>query len=302
MAPEGTSVRGSLPERSRADRLSAGCAKEPPKVPDHDERVGDAVLELESGGQKRSYRLGMPSAGGPTEPAGVILNLHGSGSNAAQQTVYSQMAKRGIERGYVVVTPDANNGNWQLGPGADDDFLMALLDKVVGENCVDLDRVHAVGISLGSWKATATACGHPDRVASIVLVAEEVAPPNCAKPVVAFHGTADRVVPYGTGADEGVEVTGSNKVLPGVEVNMPAWAENAGCSPNKDIERIEPDVARWVFRDCPQGLEVQLYSIEGGGHTWPGSPVELPALGKTTRTVDATGIALDWFDAHPMKR
>lgn len=288
----------SSTEPATAVRSSAGCGSIPAVGPT-DDPVGDVPLELVSGGVTRRYRLAVPSRYDPAEPVGVVLDLHGSGSNADQQSVYSQLPARARDRGYLVVTPDGIDGIWELsGEGADDDFLMALLDDVERSYCIDLDRVHAVGISLGSWKATITACTHPDRFASLVLVAEEVAPAGCAMPVVAFHGTADAVVPYGDGADEGVVVNGPNAGLPGVDVNMATWAANGGCSPDARISRLEPDVEHRVYPDCHDGVDVELYSIDGGGHTWPGAPIDLPALGATTHTVDATGVALDWFDAH----
>lgn len=281
-------------------RASEGCGT-PPAVTATDDQIGDVALTFEIDGAERTYRLGVPATYDPEVPAPLVLNLHGATSNANQQSAYSQLSAKGTDRGYIVVTPDANAGMWQLaGTGTDDAFLTALLDDIAANYCIGLDRVHAAGISLGAWKASITACTHPDRFASIALVAEEVAPPDCAMPVVAFHGTADRVVPYGAGADEGIVVTNNNAALPGVEVNMPRWARQGGCSEEYEVERIEPDVEHWIFKDCPEGMDVELYSIKGGGHTWPGSPVALPG-NPTTTTIDATEIALDWFDAHPRR-
>jgi polyhydroxybutyrate depolymerase len=275
---------------------TAGCGAEPP-VTATDDPAGDVLLTFDGGDGPRDYRLAVPPGYDADGPAPVILNLHGAGSNAIQQSVYSGLPHRGAERGFLVVTPDAVGGRWELAAdGADDAFLTALLDQIEADFCVDPDRVHVAGISLGAWKASVTACAHPDRFASIALVAEEVAPAGCALSVVAFHGTADTVVPYGEGADDGVQVTGPNAGLPGVEVNMPAWAAGAGCSVEKDVERIEPDVDRWIYRDCAAGRGVELYRIEGAGHVWPGSPVQLAGANDT---VDATAIALDWFEAHP---
>lgn len=43
-----------------------------------------------------------------------------------------------------------------------------------------------------------------------------------------------------------------------------------------------------------------LYSILGGGHTWPGSPITLSTgtFGPTTEQIDATGLMLAFFDHH----
>jgi polyhydroxybutyrate depolymerase len=44
-----------------------------------------------------------------------------------------------------------------------------------------------------------------------------------------------------------------------------------------------------------------LYTVVGGGHTWPGSPVVLSAaaFGPTTRSVSATRLMLGFFGEHP---
>lgn len=281
---------------SGAKSGSTGCGRRPPVTATRD-AVGDVPLAFDSGGVGRTYRLGIPRDYDRNRPSPVVLDLHGATSSAAQMSVYSGLPAAGTKRGFIVVTPDALDGRWERsGAGADDVFLTALLDDVAAHYCVDLDRVHAAGISLGSWKTTITACTHPDRFASIALVAENVAPGGCAIPVVAFHGTADHAVPYGEGGDPGVVVTGANAALPGVRGNMAAWARNNGCDPTPKIVRIEPDVDHWTFTGCDESRGAEFYSVIHGDHTWPGSAIERPG---TTQTIDATAIALDWFRDHP---
>lgn len=261
--------------------------------------VGDVPLTFDSGGVARTYRLGVPRRYDPSTPTPLVLNLHGATSNAGQQSVYSGLPAKGTEDGFIVVTPDAIGGFWERsGTGADDTFLTGLLDDVGAHYCVDLDRVHAAGISLGSWKATITACSHPDRFASVALVAENVALDGCAVPVVAFHGTADHTVPYGEGGDPGVVVLGANAGLPGVRGNMAGWARNNGCAPKPTIVRIPPDVDHWTYHGCDPGKGAEFYSVIHGDHTWPGSAIERPG---TTHTIDATAIALAWFRDHPRR-
>ncbi len=302
-APVSSSVPATSTTTTTAQsvvRASDGCGKTPRVTATHG-ATGDVALQYDSDGTRRSYRFGVPASYRATTPAPLILNLHGSGSNAIQQSVYSRLPVEGETRGYLVVTPDAVNANWELsGSGRDDRFLTGLLDGIEHNYCVDLDRVYTAGISLGAWKAAITACTHPDRFAAIALVAVEVAPPNCAMPVVAFHGTADHIVPYGEGADPGVVVTGPNAALPGARANMQHWAENGGCSPHKRVEKIGADVEHWIYPGCRTGIGVEFYSIIHGDHTWPGSPINV--IGRTTHTIDATKIALDWFAAHPMRR
>lgn len=281
-----------------ATTSSTGCGTTPPVTATDTKAPGDVPEAITVGSQQRTYRLGVPSSYSEHTPAPLVLALHGSGANALSMTLYTDLPLQAEKLGYLIVTPDALKGNWQLAStGTDDTFLMALLDYVEASYCVNLNEVFATGFSLGAWKAAVTACTHPDRFAAIGLVAVEVHPVNCpASSVVAFHGTADHVVPYGKGADPGVVVTGPNRYLPGVTVNMPQWAKGAGCSTRETTRSIGTDVKHWIYQRCPKGTSVEFYSIKHGDHTWPGSSIKLKG---TTETIHATAVILAFFKAHP---
>ncbi len=94
--------------------LAAGCKEVPtqgaapaPSRPcSAPQPVPTGPITISSGGLQRTYLLSVPSPP-PTTPARLIVNLHGAGSNAQQQAVYSGLATKGPARGFVVVTPDA---------------------------------------------------------------------------------------------------------------------------------------------------------------------------------------------------
>lgn len=282
-------------------RGTDGCGTDPDVEPIATSRPGDVEQTFDSGGQERIYRLAVPTDYDPDQPTPLVLNLHGSGSNALQASAYGDVPRVGTHRGMIVVAPQAIDGRWELaGQGTDGDFLMALVDDIESRYCIDQDRVHIVGMSLGAWKAAATACAFPGRFASAVLVTVEVFPGRCDPiPVLAFHGTADRTVPYGEGADPGVTVTGSNAGLPGALDNIAAWADNGGCDAEPTLEEIGDDVVARTYGGCDPGIDVELYTIQGGGHTWPGADVDIAGPGQTTQTIDATELAFDWMEAHP---
>ena len=279
---------------------SPGCGTEPDVARvDPDAAPGDVELAFTSGGTERVYRVGVPAAYEPDEAAPLIVNLHGSGSNAVQASAYSDLPRRAAERGMLTVAPEAIGGRWELaGEGADGDFLIELVDDLEGRYCIDRNRVHLAGMSLGAWKAAATACSFDGRFASLGLVTVEVFPGDCDPiSVVAFHGRADFTVPYGEGGT--VDPSGSpNEGVTGTLANIASWAENAGCDPDPVVERIGGDVEDRRYGGCDLGLDVQLYTIDEGGHTWPGAAIE---IGATTQTIDATDLILDWFEAHPRR-
>ena len=49
-----------------------------------------------------------------------------------------------------------------------------------------------------------------------------------------------------------------------------------------------------------EGTEVILYTVDGGGHTWPGGVQYLPAriIGKTCRDLDANEVIWSFFKKH----
>jgi polyhydroxybutyrate depolymerase len=281
---------------------SAGCGTEPDVDPVGEDLPGDVELTFTSGGVERIYRLGVPVDHDPEIPAPLVVNLHGSGSDAAQASTYGDVPRRASERGVVTVAPQGIDGQWELGDGADTDFLNALLDDVESRYCIDRNRVHGVGMSLGAAKIAFHACGEGDRFASLALVTVEIFSGTCrSMPVIAFHGTDDPVVAYGEGGGTVDDAATPNAGLPGTLDNIAAWAGNAGCAAEPDISMIGDDVEVRSYPGCDEGVDVALYTIRGGGHTWPGSAIDIGPPEWTTDTIDATDLALDWFEDHPRR-
>ena len=265
------------------------------------------VQSIAVDGVTRAYRLAVPVHYRRDVPSPLILLLHGSGSDALQQSAYSQLPARAAAAGFLVATPDAVGQNWDLAaPGTaspDQRFVTALLADLGSRYCVARDRVNAAGISLGSQFAALMACNPANHIAAIGLVAAEylIRPCPGPVPVLAFHGTADPIVPYANGAT-GRSVPGVPVV--GAEQNLAAWARLDGCAVEPRLDRPAPGIVRHSWPGCRRRTSVTLYTVVGGGHTWPGSPVVLsPAVfGPTTEAVDATGLMLRFFGATPLPR
>ena len=291
-----------------ARAASPGCGKRPvPSAQATATATGDLVQSLVVGGVTRSYRLAVPTDYRSSVATPLILLFHGSGSNAVQTSIYTQLPARASHRGYLVATPDAVGGQWQLSaPGArtaDLAYVSALIADLSSRYCVDRNRVYAAGISLGSEFSAIVACTPGDHIAAVGLVAAEFLIDPCAGPipVIAFHGTADPIVAYASGA------TGA--ALPGVKVvgvlqNLDHWAALDRCRPGPLRRRLSTMVIRRTWSACHGGSSVVLYTVLGGGHTWPGSPITLAAgtFGATTHQIDATGLMLAFFDRHHLAR
>jgi polyhydroxybutyrate depolymerase len=297
------SPTAAAPPRAGA---SPGCSAEAVPL-----RAGRHTLTHQ--GVERSFLLAL--AGGAADgPRPVVLNLHGMGSGAAQQAAYSRLPELGTARGYIVLTPQAAPGRnmWTYPglPGPDDaGFLGALLDHVGERLCVDQSREFAAGMSNGAGVSVGLICALDGRLAGIAPVAgvNIMAPCPQGPPttIVAFHGTDDQTVPYDGGhpfrnipAERLPGLVRLVQLLP-VDDTMARWATIMGCDPARG-RRAGGDVLLREYGGCQGEVTLRLYTVEGGGHTWPG-PIAVARLGPTTTTIDATRLLLDAFDAAPSR-
>ena len=166
------------------------------------------------------------------------MNIHGSGSNAEEQAVYSNFP---AVSDAIVALPQGTGDpqGFSLIPGPanpDVQFVRQIVEAVSDDFCVDPALVYATGISNGSAlvrrarRARLPTCSPPSR-----MVAATVGPlgcePSTQMPAVAFHGTADRVVPYGGGGARSGGGAADGVQIPGAEEHIARWADEDGCDP-----------------------------------------------------------------------
>lgn len=211
-------------------------------------------------------------------PMAVVLNYHGAGGTPEGQIAYSQLAVTAEEHGFLLVAPPV---------GSD---ASAVLDHVEAGWCVDTARVFATGMSAGARVSSRLVCELPERIAAIAPVAGldyperlcEDAPP---RPVIAFHGSADQII-----------------VMQGVRDATLAWGRHNGCDPPPVPDPVSERVFLASYTNCEAGADVELYTVEGGGHTWPGAePREGGPLGATTDEISANELMWAFFEAHPLR-
>lgn len=279
---------------------SAFAAPSPARCAVQPTGVADDTIVVD--GAPRGYRVVMPPAP-PRGGAGLILNWHGFGSDAVEQAIYSQLEAKGPAAGYAVVTPQGTGrpAFWNIVPGLTrpDDVALggALIDRLVATGCIDRHRVYATGISNGAGLSTLLGCRLRGRLAAIAPVAgvNLVAPCPNGPPlsVLSFHGNADPVVPFGGGSISLLP----NETLVSVTTSVVGWAHRDGCATQPDIRLVTGHVVLTSYRRCRGGTQVELYTVDGGGHTWPGS-LDLPLLGPTTHEINAADLILSFFSRH----
>ncbi|MGQ9888169.1 MAG: extracellular catalytic domain type 1 short-chain-length polyhydroxyalkanoate depolymerase [Aggregatilineales bacterium] len=270
--------------------------------------VGVVEGSVESGGDARAYRLYIPAGYDPDQPTALVFSLHGFASNAGQQARFSGFDALAEAEGFIAVYPQGAGlpPRWNAGirglNGASlvDDvaFINDLLDHLAGKLCVDPARIYMTGLSNGGGMSHRLACDLAERVAAIGTVAgayplpeDDACAPSRPVPVIAFHGTADRIVPYA-----------GNQSLAAAPAWAAAWAARNGCDPTPASLPSSGSVSAVRYGGCAGGAEVVFYTVAGGGHTWPGG-LALPAVivGRTSRDVDASRLMWAFFQAHPLE-
>lgn len=198
---------------------------------------------------------------------------------------------------YVVAVPHAQGDEWQFsGNGTDAAFVGAMVKHLESTYCIDTKRVFATGFSAGAAFTIIYACSRQGSIAAIATVAVEFQL-GCTRPlsIMAFHGTKDPLVPYQNGA-VGLSLPGVK--VRGTQRNMSDWARLDRCRSHPRMKQIGSQVDRQSWTGCTGGTSVVLYSILGGGHSWPGADPK-QSIGLTTQQISATSQILGFFDRSP---
>jgi polyhydroxybutyrate depolymerase len=259
--------------------------------------AGDHYVTLMYGGNARDYYVHIPPQYDCAEPMAVVFNFHGFLSNAMGQMTLTGMSTEADAQGFIVVYPDGYQESWNAGAccglaetdNVDDvGFTRTVLAQVEQAYNVDPRRVFTTGFSNGGFFSHRLGCEAADVFAAIAPVSGVMGIPTCSPvrtvPIIDFHGTADVFVPYNGGGFLNFE---------SVAQTMSGWAQRDGCSLSETILVQTGDTSCATYDGCPSGITVELCTVDGGTHDWPGGPTE-------ATSIPATGAIWSFFVAHPM--
>jgi len=253
---------------------------------------------IESGGLQRNYRLYIPTAYDGSEPVPLVLNLHGYTSDAFGQDLYANFRVIADTANFLIVLPNGTFDGFGLrywncfvqpGIGVDDvAFLSDLIDSISANYNVDANRIYSTGMSNGGFMSHTLACELSNKIAAIASVTGSIdedrfpaCDPQHPMPVMQIHGTEDETVPFG----------GNFDFMP-VESVVDYWKEFNNCDAAAEFTAI-PDVVpsdlctaeKYVYGGGDNNVNVELFKIIDGGHTWPGT--SLTFLGVTNLDINA---------------
>lgn len=306
LVPIGCVLLGACAVRQNEGESRAACPEPVIEGCAVDRSRGDLSCTLEHDGAPRTYRVVVPETGA-CAPTPLVFDLHGLTSNPVQQAWISGLDERARTAGFVAVHPQGSGevASWNAGTccGAaamndvdDVGFLDAIRERLGAALAIDPRRVYATGLSNGGYLSHRLACERAEVYAAIAPVAGVLGVPRCDAarpvPVLQFHGTSDQLVPYlGGGLGGGLSAPAT----------MQWWAARNACGATPVVGRQQGDVVCERWEGCAGGADVELCTVTGGGHSWPGGPdLILPALGPTTQDIDASEVIWEFFAAHPL--
>jgi predicted peptidase len=135
---------------------------------------------------------------------GLMLFLHGRGESNGPLSLVAKwgppkFAARGDALPWIVVSPQCPKTDWWSSE-KQQSRLTELLDDVIKKHNVDEARVFLTGLSMGGYGRWTMAANHPERFAAVAPVCGGGDPARAESlkdvPIWAFHGDADRAVPF----------------------------------------------------------------------------------------------------------
>jgi len=270
--------------------------------------------QVRVGASERSYEIDLPARHDRTRPLPVVIVFHGGGGSADSVRRQTRMSAKGEAEGFIAVYPQGSGGiagklkTWNAGtccgPAMQQRidevaFVAALLDDLQATVATDRARVYATGISNGAMMAYEVACSLADRIAAIAVVAGEMTAlgrcrPSRPMPLLVIHGSADRNLPIDGGV--GAKAFAVHEVR-SVASAVDFWRRHDGCG---EAARSEVDgaVRRMRYSSCSDGSEVEVVTIEGGGHSWPGGDRLARFLDPPSPALDASAEIWRFFARH----
>jgi polyhydroxybutyrate depolymerase len=267
----------------------------------------------------REYVLLTPADLDDEETYPLILSLHGGGGDGKRMcSLRGGIQELAAEAEFIVLCPSGLERHWNDGRDIDrwrahaediDDvgFLLDLIEKIIARYPVDRSQLFVTGMSNGGKMSLRLACEASGIFrAAAPVIASFPADLNCEPvdpiSIMILNGTEDPLVPW-----EGGEVMGFGQPL-GEALSTPEtvsfWVEKNQCASEPDVITVpdrdpkdQSSIRVDLYTNCKDSEQVALYTVEGGGHTWPGGVQYLPKslIGRTNRDAHAGRMIWEFF-------
>ena len=254
----------------------------------------------------RPFTLSVPPFYSHYLPEPLIIALTGYNQTGQDFENYLKLEPLTQSIGILYVHPDGTknaqgvrfwNGtpeccNYGLPKVNDDAYIMSIIDQVSAKYAVDPKRIYVIGHSNGGFLASALACNHADRIAAIVSMAgasyitQSACKARAPVSVLEVWGSKDVTFNGNHGA---------GRAIPSALQIFKTWGAIDHCSSNVvssrsalDLDTQVPGLETTVseFQQCPAGTAIDMWQINGAGHT--------PNL-----SLDFSPLIINFFLDHP---
>ena len=255
--------------------------------------LAQTAATLQHAGETREYLYYLPSSYDESQQYPLMITFHGGAGTMEDQT-YLFSTELAEQENFIVVypqaLPDPNDGNstvWSLvnsgtlpytfeNPHDDIGFVSELIDEMVANHSVDIERVYACGFSNGGGFSFDISCRLSEKIAAVGVVARSMyveTHDECnythPMPTITINGTDDFY--------EGITYEGVLYFLGYNSLNeFLASSVNASLEPTitpmPDLDSSDGstvELQQWDGGDnC---ISIEHYKVINGGHSWPGS-------------------------------
>ncbi|MGB5809261.1 MAG: PHB depolymerase family esterase [Polyangiales bacterium] len=304
--------------------ITSGCHKAAPPPEDATESPAKACV-FKHDGIVREVTVFDPRPVLRSDPRPMVVVLHG-GLGEDDDTVslsFGKLNELAAQDDFLVAYPVGIGGHWNDGRRVqryvaqrervnDVGFLSTLISDLIEKKNIDPSAVFLIGVSDGALMAHRFACERTGilrgMTAVIGAMPREVArrKARCGESplsVLMINGTDDPIVPWEGGEVEfdGLEL---GRVL-SVTQTFEFWRRHNSCRDvaQSMIPDFNPDdgtrIERTKALDCNDGMKVELFAVQGAGHTWPSGWQYLPEamVGRTSHDIDAAIAAWRFFES-----
>lgn len=267
-------------------------------------------LHFKFGKEQRFAILYTPDNFSQDKTYPVVIVLHGTGESGRRMETMTGFSELGRKEEFITVFPSGtpaipNNlmtwnaitccGKGKLREIDDVRFLDMLIQTLVDDHRVDRKRIYLVGQGNGGMMAYRYACKNPDKLAAIAVSGGQAAYRDCeqedrAVPILHIGGTKDICMPYDggekCGACYGPIVSLDVEPFSCLPVmrNMNIWAFQGGCAREPVPGPSQGDVTCQSWKGCRGDTAINLCTVEGGGHNWPGVDNAPPGCRPSVKT------------------
>ena len=234
-------------------------------------------------GNVRQYRVYKSPNYSASQPASLVLTLHGLGDN---MTNFSGIGMNYVAdtANIIVVVPQAMTDQlagtaWNSGAGMmgyfpnssinDVAFIDDLLDTIQANYAINSNRVYVCGFSMGGFMTNRLAVALNHRFTAFATVSGTFGTglpsydPNGAVRIAHFHGTTDQTVPY-AGNASGI----------GADSLVNFWVQNDQCNPTPqhisvpDTQSDGYTIDHYIYSGGQSNSSVEFYKVNGADHVW----------------------------------